>query len=80
MRLGLPGELLGALVVALGEQGAGLLQLGAGELLAQSATADVVDAVLALLTRPGDRVLTSDPDDLRHLTTTLGVAAVVVPV
>lgn len=38
-----------------------------GHLLASSRTADVVDAALALLARPGDEVLTSDPKDLRAL-------------
>ena len=42
----------------------------AGELLA-AATADVVDAALALLAHDGDVVLTSDPDDLAHLLATL---------
>jgi hypothetical protein len=41
----------------------------AGELLAASGTADIVDALLALLPVPGDQVLTSDPDDVRTLLT-----------
>jgi hypothetical protein len=36
----------------------------AGELLALSGTADVVDALLALTAMPGDEVLTSGPADL----------------
>ena len=39
----------------------------AGELLAATGTADVVDALLAVVAVPGDQVLTSDPDDLRAL-------------
>ncbi|MGH3275847.1 MAG: hypothetical protein ACRDNZ_16175 [Streptosporangiaceae bacterium] len=38
-----------------------------GELLAIAATADVVDAHVALMTSPGDFVLTSDPADIRRL-------------
>lgn len=48
----------------------------AGELLAASGTADVLDGALALLCRPGDVVLTSDPEDLSLLVTALGVADV----
>jgi hypothetical protein len=39
----------------------------AGELLASSGSADVVDALLAMVAVPGDQVLTSDPNDLRML-------------
>ena len=39
----------------------------AGELLAATGTADVVDALLALLPVSGDQLLTSDPDDVRTL-------------
>lgn len=49
----------------------------AGELLAASRTADVVDAHVALLVRDGDLVLTSDPDDIDRLLDTRGVRAVV---
>lgn len=48
-----------------------------GELLAASGTADLVDAHIALLTTPGDRVLTSDRGDIdallrvRHVDTLL---------
>lgn len=48
-----------------------------GELLAASRTSDVIDAHVALLTRDGDTLLTSDPDDLRHLLDTRGVRAVI---
>lgn len=36
----------------------------AGELLARTATSDVIDAALVLLARDGDTILTSDPHDL----------------
>lgn len=39
----------------------------AGELLSRSGTSDVVGAALAVLTRDGDELLTSDIDDLRAL-------------
>lgn len=39
----------------------------AGELLAASGTADVVDALVALVAMPGDQLLTSDPGDLSSL-------------
>lgn len=52
----------------------------AGELLAATATADVVDALVALLPVPGDQLLTSDPDDLRTLVAERGIPVTVVPV
>ena len=52
----------------------------AGELLAATGTADVVDAFLALLTVPGDQLLTSDPDDLSALVTERGIPVAVVTV
>ena len=51
-----------------------------GLLLGVSSTADVVDAHVALLTSPGDVLLTSDPRDLSHLTASLGVTSRVVGV
>lgn len=60
------------------------LDLGVGKrlgaLLGASRTCDIVDAHVASLARPGDQVLTSDPDDLRHLLDALSVAATVVRV
>ncbi len=47
----------------------------AGELLRATGGGDVVDAVVALQARPGDQVLTSDPDDLRALLDARGVPA-----
>lgn len=38
-----------------------------GELLALAASADVVDAHVALMTAPADLILTSDPADIREL-------------
>ncbi len=52
----------------------------AGELVAHAATSDVVDALLALVAVPGDQVLTSDPDDLRHLLDRRDIPVTVVPV
>jgi len=51
-----------------------------GRLLSLSRTADVVDAHVALITSPGDALVTSDPDDLTHLTECLGVAPRVIRV
>jgi hypothetical protein len=61
--------------------GAGIEALGKddgkriGELLAQAASADVVDAHVALMTAHADLVLTSDPRDIRNLLQTRGVSA-----
>ena len=51
-----------------------------GELLAATGTADVVDALVALLSVPGDQLLTSDPDDLRSLVAERGIPVTVVSV
>jgi DNA-binding transcriptional MocR family regulator len=50
----------------------------AGELLASSGTADVVDALLALLAVPGDHLLTSDPADLHALIEERGIPVLAV--
>ena len=47
----------------------------AGELLAATATTDVVDAHVATLVEPGDHVLTSDPQDIGRLIVARGVRA-----
>ena len=52
----------------------------AGELLKAAGLADAVDATVALLAGPGDRILTSDPDDLKRLSDAAGRGAIVVPV
>lgn len=49
-----------------------------GLLLGATDSCDVVDAHVASLIRSGDRVLTSDPDDLRRLLDALSVEASVV--
>jgi hypothetical protein len=41
----------------------------AGELLARGRSRDVIDAALVLLARDGDRIITSDLDDLEPLMT-----------
>ena len=55
-----------------------------GELLAATETADVVDAHVAVLAAPGDRILTSDrappPPDLERLLQARGVEALPVGV
>lgn len=51
----------------------------AGELLAATDTSDVVDASVAAAARPGDVILTGDPDDLQRLVDASGTAARVAP-
>lgn len=51
----------------------------AGVLLAESGTADPIDATVVLLAAPGDRILTSDPGDLTRLVAATRNKAVVVP-
>ncbi len=51
-----------------------------GELLARTATADIVDAHVALLAAPGDRMLTSDADDIATLLQAGGVDATIITV
>lgn len=50
----------------------------AGVLLGQAGTADPIDATVVLLANPGDRILTSDPDDLTRLAEAAQCRAVVV--
>jgi predicted nucleic acid-binding protein len=52
----------------------------AGELLRETGGSDVVDALVALVARPGDQVLTSDPTDITELLDTRHVQATVVMV
>ncbi len=49
----------------------------AGELLRMAGSADVVDALVALLALPGDIVVTSDVEDLSNLLGHRGVRATV---
>lgn len=44
----------------------------AGSLLARDGGADVIDAALVLLADDGDDIVTSDPDDIEPLATSLG--------
>jgi predicted nucleic acid-binding protein len=44
----------------------------AGELLAATDRADVIDAALVLLAEDGDRIVTSDPDDIEPLAAAAG--------
>ena len=46
--------------------------------MGQAGTTDPVDATVVLLARPGDRILTSDPDDLTRLASAAGNSAVIV--
>jgi hypothetical protein len=50
----------------------------AGALLAAAGTADPTDATVVLLAAPGDRILTSDPDDLTRLAAAAGNRPVIV--
>jgi hypothetical protein len=50
-----------------------------GELLSVSNSADIVDAHVALLAADGDRIVTSDPQDIAHLTAARNVHPVIVP-
>jgi predicted nucleic acid-binding protein len=53
----------------------------AGEILARSRTTDVIDAsVVQGAAQRGDAILTSDPNDLRHLATCSGLDIVVMEV
>jgi hypothetical protein len=52
----------------------------AGELLRDAGNRDVVDALVALAARPGDQVLTSDPDDIIGLIEARRIHATVVAV
>jgi hypothetical protein len=51
----------------------------AGALLAEAGTTDPIDAIVVLLAAPGDRILTSDPEDLTRLATAARNHAVIVP-
>lgn len=50
----------------------------AGELLGKAGTSDPIDATVILLARHGDRILTSDSDDLQHLAATAASSAIIV--
>jgi hypothetical protein len=57
-----------------------LLGRRAGLLLARSGGADVIDAAVAVLASDGDRILTSDPDDLVALVQAAGRDVEITPV
>ena len=50
----------------------------AGALLGRAGTSDPIDATVVLLADPGDRILTSDPDDLTKLAEAAASRAVIV--
>ncbi len=50
----------------------------AGELLARAGTSDAVDATVVFTAEPGDRILTSDPDDIGRLIEASGRPVLVV--
>jgi hypothetical protein len=50
----------------------------AGVLLGLTGTTDPIDATVVLLAKPGDRILTSDPDDLTRLALAADNPAVIV--
>jgi hypothetical protein len=52
----------------------------AGLLLARSGTRDVIDAAVVLLARDGDRILTSDPEDLALLASFASLAIDIIAV
>jgi hypothetical protein len=51
----------------------------AGTLLARAGTDDPIDATVVLVARSGDRILTSDPDDIARLASSGGKRVAVVP-
>lgn len=51
----------------------------AGALLAKSGMDDPIDATVVLIARAGDRILTSDPDDIGRLASSSGKRVAVVP-
>lgn len=50
----------------------------AGELMARAGTTDAIDATVVLLAGRGDRILTSDPGDLRRLASAASQSPVIV--
>lgn len=51
----------------------------AGALLARAGTDDPIDATVVVVARSGDRILTSDPDDIARLASSSGKRVAVVP-
>lgn len=52
----------------------------AGELCGKAKTADPIDAAVVLIADDGDTIVTSDPDDIRHLAKVAKRRVVIVPV
>ena len=52
---------------------------GAGVLLGRAGRADAVDATVVAIANPGDRIVTSDPEDIRALVAASGHAILVLP-
>ena len=50
----------------------------AGDLVGKAGTSDTIDATVILLANQGDRILTSDPNDLQHLAATAGTQAIII--
>lgn len=50
----------------------------AGVLIGRARTRDPIDATVVLVADHGDRILTSDPDDIRHLAAAAGRRAAVI--
>ena len=51
----------------------------AGVLLAVAGTADAIEATVVLLAAPGDRIVTSDPDDLTRLAAAAANRPAIIP-
>lgn len=51
----------------------------AGVLLARAGTSDPIDATVVLVAERGDRILTSDPSDIRRLVAAAGTRAATIP-
>lgn len=51
----------------------------AGELIGRAGTSDPLDATLVLVAHSGDRILTSDPQDIQRLVAAAGRSAAVIP-
>jgi hypothetical protein len=52
---------------------------GAGVLLGRAGRGDAVDATVVAIANPGDRIATSDPEDVRALVVASGHAILVLP-
>lgn len=51
----------------------------AGALLGRNGTSDPIDDAVVLMAEPGDRIMTSDPDDILQLAEADGKPVVVIP-